>query len=73
MQQIGLSLSQQTADLTFCGNIVSVDVILLNGREDTFVPTISVCKLRKEVTTIAQKASSPCFVSSLQRKYEQWL
>lgn len=59
LQQTGLSLSQQTADLTFCGNIASVDVILLNGTEDTLVPVISVCKLRKEVTAIARKLPLP--------------
>lgn len=59
LQQTGLSLSQQTADLTFCGNIASVDVILLNGTEDTLVPVISVCKLRKEVTAISRKLPLP--------------
>lgn len=59
LQQTGLSLSQQTAGLTFCGNIVSVDVILLNGTEDTLVPITSVCKLCKEVTAIARKLPLP--------------
>lgn len=57
LQQTGLSLSQQNANLTFCSNIVSVDAILVNTTEDTCIPSNFVCKLCKEATATPRKLS----------------
>jgi hypothetical protein len=57
LQQTGLSLSQENANLTCCSNTVSVDVILVSDTEDTLIPINFVCKLCEEVTAIRRKLS----------------